>query len=230
MTKKWKVGFLAFLSVLTYPNAAQCDLFGGDVVVLSQLLINAVQQLSQLRSIVGAGQDSLGLLRNINQGINDSLSLIRTISPNTDPGLYSEWQGVGQAQQGIQSIYGTAVPSPVLRVQQDTDRNVAEAISRNNSIYKYTAQIDEIGERVKAYSHSTSPGGAQKLTAETLGVMLNVMNESLRTQATGLKLQAQHLAVQNHKDKEGTRQMMADSENLKTALKNEPVKFSIPRF
>ncbi|MBI2712610.1 MAG: hypothetical protein HYX41_07145, partial [Bdellovibrio sp.] len=78
--------------------------------------------------------------------------------------------------------------------------------------------------------HTASPGGAQKLTAETLGVMLHVMNQSLRAQATGLKLQAQALAIQNHKEKEGSRQLVADSESLSASMKSEPLNFSIPRL
>lgn len=221
---------LLIIVTLGMPTTAHCDLFGGDVAVLVQILANAYQQLSQLQSILGSGKDSLGLLRAINQGLNDSLNLMRTMSPNTNPGIYSNWQNPSQSVGAVQSIYGTPPRSPESQVQQDADQSVAEAVSLNNSIYNYTAQIDDIGEKVKAYSHDASPGGAQKLTAETLGVMLHVLNQSLRAQATGLKLQAQMIAIQNHKDKENTRQMIADSDNLNLAMKSEPVNFSIPRF
>lgn len=216
--------------IMALPTAAKADLFGGDVLVLSQILVSTVQQLAQLRSILSAGQDSLGLLRSVNQGLNDSLFLIKTISPNKNPGLYSDWQRVDQALQGIQMIYGTVSPSPDAQIQNETDRSVAEAVAKNNSVYTYTAQIDEIGEQLKTSSHTASPGGAQKLTAEALGVMLHVMTESLRTQATALKLQAQSLEIQNHKDKELTQHMISSSDSLTSAMKTEPVDFSIPRF
>jgi hypothetical protein len=227
--KKIMVIFLVLMT-LGAPTPARCDIFGGDVAVLVQILANAYQQLSQLQSILGSGKDSLGLLRTINQGMNDSLTLMRTVSPNTNPGLYSNWQNPDQSKRAVQNIYGTPPRSPESQVQQDADQSVAEAVSLNNSIYNYTNEIDAIGEQVKAYSHSASPGGAQKLTAETLGVILHVLNQSLRAQATGLKLQAQEIAIQNHKDKENTRQMIADSDSLNVAMKSEPVNFSIPRF
>jgi len=155
---------------------------------------------------------------------------MRTISPNRDPGTYGSWLRVDQALHALQGIYGVAAPSRDLQVQQDADRSAAEVVALNNSIYQYTAQIDEIGEQVKTDSHLTSPGGAQKLTAQTLGVMLHVMNENLRAQATGLKIQAQTLAIENKKDKDRSRQTLADSEALKSAMKSEPVDFSVPRF
>ena len=90
--------------------------------------------------------------------------------------------------------------------------------------------IDEVGELIKSQSHAVSPGGAVKLTAQSLGVMLNLQNEMLRTQATGLKIQAQTLALQNRKDKEQTRQMVAGADGINSALQSAQPQFKLPRF
>jgi hypothetical protein len=209
---------------------SRADMFGGDVLVLAQILANAVQQLAQLRSMLQNGQDSLGLLRDVNRGINDSLGIIRTLNPNADPGLYKDWQKVTDALTQLETIYGIVVESRDSRVQKDTDQTVAEAISLNNSIYKYAKVIDEIGESIKSESESASPGRATKITAQSLGVMLNLQNEMLRTQATGLKLQAQGLAIQNKKDKDRTRQMVDSADKLNAALAGQSPKFELPRF
>jgi hypothetical protein len=222
---------IGFVSLCFFrPTPAKADLFGGDVAVLVQILANAFQQLQQLQQLLRTGSDNLALIREINQGINDSLNLIRTISPYTDPGLYSAWNQVQTARKAMEPIYGTVVPSKIATMQEHTDENVAEAITVNNAIYSYTKDIDQIGESIKQYSHSVSPGGAQKLTAEGIGIMLNVMNQSLRAQATGLKLQAQGMAVQNQKDKEYVRHLVDSSQKLNTALKAQDTRFSLPRF
>ncbi len=225
-----KVITTALCLQLLFAQPARADLFGGDVAVLAQILANALQQLAQLKQILSTGQDNLDLIRDINRGINDSLNLIRTISPNTDPGLYKDWQKVSDALNKLETIYGITVESNDRKVQKDTDQSVAEAIALNNSIYKYTKDIDQIGELIKSQSHSVSPGGAAKLTAQSLGVMLNLQNEMLRTQATGLKLQAQSMALQNRKDKERTRQMVAGADNLNSALSGVKPQFKLPRF
>lgn len=212
------------------PFEANADLFGGDVVVLSQILIQTIQQLMQLKQIFQEGQDSLQLMRDINRGINDSLNIVRTVYPDLDPGIYRDWDRIDRALNGVQGIYGAVTPSPEATIQKDTDQNVAEAISLNNSIYKYTDSIDQIGEEIKRASHSVSPGGAEKLTAESLGVMLTVMNQSLRTQATGLKLQAQALELQNHKEKESTKRTIENASLLSGSMKAQDVSFQMPRF
>lgn len=227
--KKRKVLFLILL-LFGLPKTARTDFWGADVVVLGQILVNAIEQLAQLRSMLSTGRDTLGLLRGINQGINDSLVLMQTISPNRDPGTYADWLKVSQALSGLETIYGTVAFSKDSRAQRDADQSAAEAVALNNSIYGYTATIDAIGEQIKAGSHLVSPAGAQKLTAQTLGVMLHVLNQNLRAQATSLKLQAQSLAIQNKKDKDTTRQALADSGSLKSAMKSDAADFSVPRF
>lgn len=226
--KKFVAICMSLLLLSTQP--ARADLWGGDVAVLVQILANALQQLAQLKQILDTGKSNLELIREINRGINDSLNMVRTVYPDIDPGIYKDWQSVQDAVNKLETIYGIASPSLNQRVYRDTDQNVAEAVQLNNSIYEYTKQIDEIGEAIKQVSHDVSPGGAQKLTAQTLGVMLHVMNQNLRTQATGLKLQAQSMALQNKKDKDSTREFLSNSETLRVAMKNEKVEFKAPRF
>lgn len=215
---------------LVVSTPAKADMFGGDLIYLAQILANAIKQLTELKNMVETGEDHLNLMREINRGINDSLKLAQTINPNIDPGIYKDWQNVGDALAKLQSIYGIVTSSPDSKVYSDTDQNVAEAVTLNNDIYKYTQNIDELGEAIKDFSHDVSPGGAQKLTAQTLGVMLQVMNHSLRTQATGLKLQAQTMAVQNKKEKDSTKQYLETANTLRVAMKKEKIQFVAPRF
>lgn len=226
--KKLVGAILALQLLLSSPASA--DLFGGDVAVLAQILANAIQQLAQLRNILENGKDTISLIRDINRGINDSLNLIKTISPNSDPGLFKEWEKVSQALSELERLYGIPVQSHDQQVQVDTDKSVAETIAFNNSIYKYTKTIDEIGELIKDQSHAVSPGGAAKLTAQALGVLIHLQNEGLRAQATGLKLQAQGMMIQNRKDKDQTRQMVLTADSLKSALTNQKPQFELPRF
>ncbi len=217
------------LSLLSAPRPAHA-IWGGDIPFLIQILANAVKQLTELRAILGTSRNQLDLIREINRGINDSMNMIRTTFPHVDPTIYREWDRLQVAIQGIEQIYGSVPVSVESRPQQDTDTTVAEAITLNNQIYKYTKDIDDIGEQIKRYSRVVSPGGAQKLTAQSMGVMLTVMNQSLRTQATGLKLQAQALAVENRREKEATRHFQKSMGELSTAMRGMEPTFQVPRF
>lgn len=206
------------------------DLFGGDVAVLTQILTQAVMQLSKLKELMNNASEHIDLIRDLNKGINDSLDLIRTIDPNIDPGIYREWTNVNEALNQLRGIYGVPVTSPEENVQKDLDRGIAEAVTFNNSYYNYTKDLDEIGEQIKTASHSVSPGGASKLTAEALGLVIQVLNQNLRAQATGLKLHAQELAVQNRKEKADTKLFLDASASLKQAMQNQKILFQLPEY
>lgn len=221
---------ICMILLISFSHPAKADMWGGDLVYLAQILANTIKQLVELKSIVETSRNQLDLLREINRGINDSLRLAQTIDPNINPGIYKDWQNVDDALQKLQTIYGIVTNSTESTIYRNTDQQVAEAVNLNNDIYKYAANIDELGEVIKNYSHEVSPGGAQKLTAQTLGVMLQVMNQSLRTQATGLKLQAQTMAFQNKKEKDSTRQYLETANTLRAAMKKEVIQFKAPRF
>lgn len=228
--KQLKKIILVFIISFVSITPARADFWGGDLIYLAQILENALRQLIELRNMVENGKSQLELIRDINRGINDSLRLADTMSPYVEPGIYQDWRSGIDSIRKLQQIYGNVTDNPNAQVQRDSDQNVAEAVTLNNEVYNYTQSIDQLSEVIKEYSHSVSPGGAQKLTAQTLGVMLQVMNQSLRTQATGLKIQAQALAVQNKKEKDSTKEYLATANTLKVAMKNEPVRFKVPRF
>jgi len=219
---------LLILFFITQPCKA--DLFGGDVVVLTQILANALQQLSQLRGIVGAADNQLDLVRQINQGINDSIQILKEVHPNLDPGIYRDWRTVNQALEGLNGLYGQAPRSPEMPIHQNVDRGIAEAISYNNSFYKYSREMDVLAVDIQRHSHAVSPGGAAKLTAQALGAVIQVLNQNLRAQATLLKLTAQDMAVRNRAEKMASGHLIRQGQELRQLMKQEPAKFEVPRF
>ena len=220
----------ATLAICGVPSFAKADMFGGDVIVLTQLLANAVQQLVQLRQLLATGKDSLELVQDINRGINEALRLYETASQFKDPGMYSDLVKAKDALAQLKNIYGNVTDSAEASVQERTDQGIAEAISLNNAIYGYANEIDKVGDEIKRQSAEVSPKGAERLTAQSIGVLLHVMNQSLRTQASTLKLHAQEMAVQNRKDKEFSSQVRMSSIQLQKALGSNNPQFALPRL
>lgn len=228
--RKFAVAAVVSVSLIFTPLKSRADLFGGDVAVLTQILVQTIKQLYELQRIVQAGQDTLYLMRDINRGINDSMKLVDRLGPYIDSGLYKELKSISALIKHLQGSYGVIVDSPDMKPQEDTDRIVSEGLSLNNNLYEYAKELDEVGERIKKYSHEVSPGGAQKLTAQSLGVMVHIMNQQLRASATGLKIQAQTLALENKKEKQNTEAFLGQARLLKKVMKNKEAKFEFPRF
>lgn len=221
---------LSFCIATPTPSPAFWGGNPADTMYLAQLVANALKQLIQLKNMLATAKHNLELVRNINKGIDEALAIFQTLNPDLDPGIYKDWRKVDQAIRNLEKIYGVVTDSPLAAIQTNLDRVAAEAITKNNKIYDYTKKIDQIGENIKAYSKVVSPKGAQKLTAQSMGVMLHVMNESLRAQATGLKLQAQSVADHNRAEKDRTREILKTTNSLKGMMKSYDPQFDLPRF
>ena len=153
---------LLMFAIAVGSKPARADLFGGDVAMLSQILIQAIMQLAKLKELLDSAKENIDLIQDINRGINDSLNLIRKIDPNLDPGIFRDWTTVDEAVRKVSEIYGAAPNSPLARAQTSTDQGVAEAVTFNNDSYKFAESYDSVADDIKDESHRVSPGGAQK--------------------------------------------------------------------
>ena len=79
---------LLFLIAMTFCKPVKADIFGADIPVLVQILTNSVQQLVQLKRLLSTGNDTLGIIRDINQGIKEGLAMIHILNPKFNPGIY----------------------------------------------------------------------------------------------------------------------------------------------
>lgn len=215
---------------LFQPKPAKADMFGGDIIVLSQILIQNISQLYQLQEIVSKAQENIALMREIHSGLSNVANFTRKTESSPGKGLYGDLSSVQQALSHVQRIYGQVPDSPNSAAQRSTDQGVSEAIQINNHLFSYADELDELGETIERRSSDASPKGAAKLTVQGIGGMLRAMNQSIRAQAVGVKLEAQDLAMKNQKDKAETREFMKTASSLSTAFKSHQSQFATPRF
>ncbi len=229
---KKRIIIFSFLSVVLIlpPKKSHADLFGGDVVVLTQILAQAIQTVIHLKSILENGQDTLNLLRDVNAGIRSGLDLIRIINPNFDPGAYGHLNNVESVLNAIEQVYG-AIPKganqELIRLQ---DQSVAEVISMNRNLYDYADQVDRERERILFHAQMVSPQGAGKLQNQALGVLIGVTTQMLRTQSQMLKIMAQNMAYENRKEKLSTQNFQENYRGLSENFGKLPKDVKLPKL
>ena len=212
--KKVLVALLAGALWLNGSQIAVADMFGGDIAVLVQILSNSIQQLAQLQQILGTGKDSLRLMEDINRGLKDAMTLRQIVSRPLSSGTLSDIENVQSAMERVEQLYGFIPRGPEAVMQKNTDQTVAEAFTMQSEAFRYADQIDPEAERIKDYAKFVNPQGAGRLTAQSLGVLINVMSQVLRTNAAMLKLQGEQLALQNRSQKLSSEQFRLQYEEL----------------
>lgn len=219
--KKSLVAAILAVSLLL-PRPVKADLWGGDLVFLAQILANSIQQLVQLKQILGTGMDTIGLMRDINRGIRDGLSIIQIINPRFNPGLYGNMETADRVLAVITDLYGQIPQTSEYRLQEAQDRSVSESIAMNGTLFRYADQVDEESRRIINHSQSVSPQGAAKLTAQAIAILIGVTTQTLRTNSMMLKMMGENMALNNRKEKLQSAQFKGQYEGLSTALGKLP--------
>ncbi len=222
--KKFRSLILAAILCCTcmYPRQAKADLFGGDVAVLAQILVQAIQQLHQLKQIFQNGSDSLELIREINRGIKQGLSIIRIINPKFNPGIYGSLDTAESVQRAIEDLYGSIPETSEFRLQEAQDKAVAESIAMNGSLFTYADDVDSEAKRIISHAQEVNPQGAAKLTAESLAILIGVTTQVLRTNSMMLKMMGQNMALTNRKEKLQSSQFKVQYEGISQAFEELP--------
>lgn len=227
--RKWIV--VGMMSVcLVIPKPAKADMFGGDVVILTQILANAIQQLVQLRQILSTGSDTLTLMRDINRGIRDGLAVLQMINPKFNPGIYGNLETADRVLSIINDLYGRIPATAEARLQQAQDQSASESIAMNGPMFRFADEADEESRRIFAHSQNVSPQGAAKLTAQSLAVLIGVTTQVLRSNSMILKAMGENMALQNRKEKLQSLQFKTQYESISGALGSLPRETKLNTF
>lgn len=226
--KKYFILVLVTISLMLPSNPARADFWGGDVVVLVQILAQAIEQVTRLQSIIQNGKDTLNLARDINAGVRSGLDLIRIINPRFNPGLYGDLKDPQNVLRAIRDIYGQTSKTADKELLDSHDQSVAEVISMNRNLYDYADQVDQERERILIHSEVVSPQGAAKLQSQSLAVLIGVLTQLLRTQSQMLKIMGQNMALENRKEKMASNQFIENYEGLSKGFKSLPKDSKLP--
>jgi len=222
----------AILSITLFfsSRSAKADLFGGDVLVLTQILAQAIQTVITLKSVLETGKDSLDLMRDINAGVRSGLDLIRIINPKFNPGVYGDLRNADAVLRALQAVYGPVPQGMDQDLMKSQDQSVAEVISMNRNLYDYADQVDREKDRILFHAQVVSPQGAGKLQNQALGVLIGVMTQLLRTQSQMLKIMGQNMAYDNRKEKMATQNFQENYQSLSHGFGSLPRETKLPRI
>jgi len=224
-----KYAFIACFSfTLLLPKPASADFWGGDVVVLTQILANALQQLAQLQQLLSTGSDTLNLMRDINSGVRTGLTTIQMLNPKFNPGLYGNLSTANQVMDIITNLYGSIPATTESQLQAAQDQSASESIAMNGTLYQVADQADETSREIIAQSQVVSPQGAAKLTAQSIAVLIGVTTQVLRTNSMMLKMMGENMALTNRNEKLQSQQFKTEYEGVSGAIQGLPATDKLP--
>jgi hypothetical protein len=175
------------LTVITPRQFAQADFWGADIPILAQILAKSIQQIMQLKTIIGNGRDTISILQDMNSGVKEVLRLANTAHIPLPKQVYDQANNLDQATRKAQEIYGIISDNAPVMSRAHYQSGV-EGLYLSEDALEYSSALDKTGERVKESAVLANQAAATRLTAETLGVILEAIDHSSRIQAKNLEI------------------------------------------
>lgn len=184
---------LLALPILSIPNIAKADLWGGDLPLLAEIVFNTLHTMMEL-------QKQSQLLNDEMAGINDRINRIRTIADVVQPSQWDKWKDPQEALRRLKLIYQT-MPKEYRTEKSDAIED--ELSKAMNLIAKVSGETNTTfysGKELERRGADASPGVASKLTASGVGTMIAMQSQEQVIQSHVVSLLAQMLAQGNEKE------------------------------
>ena len=214
----YSMSIIILISICGVARPIYADLFGGDVAVLTNILLQNIKQLYELQRILSTQKNTYDLLRDVNRGIKEALKVLEAINPS----LYPEISKARVILDEIEKIYGK-IPSnlPNTDMLKKNDETIISSFWMNESLNQYAQKLDEAGKAAQeeASRPYVSSLQAQKMTARTLGALLQALAQMQKNEAQLIILQAQNLGLKNRQEKLASEEFLEHSNEISNALR-----------
>jgi hypothetical protein len=161
--------------------------FGEDIPFLIQIITQTIQEIQELTSIVNAAQNTASVLQEINQGVKEVLRMADTAHVPLPPQVYEQARQISQAAQLAQELYGATSGSSPKYTQYGYQSGV-EGLFISQDAFDYSTFLDQQGQKIKSSAVDANEAAATKLTAESMGVLIQGVDQTNRLQAKSLEI------------------------------------------
>jgi hypothetical protein len=210
---------IIFGSVALLPmREVNADFFGGDLPLLAELIVKAVQQIAELNQIISTGRQTVGVLEDMNRGVKEVLRLADTAHIKLPPQVYEQANSIAQASALARNVYGDP-PNHSPISTQNHFQSGTEALFLSQDAVDYSNFLDQTAENVKSSAVVANQASATRLSAETLGVVVEAVSHSNRLQAKSLEISATDRLESSQKDAAHYDSFIETSNSLETGFR-----------
>jgi hypothetical protein len=177
----------AFIFLFPLVRIAKADLFGADVVVLSQILVEDIIQVKTMYQMLTEAQNTSNVLEDMNRGVKDVIRLADSAHIQLPPQVYGSASQLSAASQLTKNLYGQMGNQSPNYTRSNYQSGV-EGLYLSQDAFTYSNTLDDQGTKIKQASIVANQATATKLTAESVGTLIHAVDQSNRLEAKNLEL------------------------------------------
>lgn len=206
-----KVLVLGAALTLGAPRQARADLWGADLPLLMEIVINTLQTYYQL-------YQQTQLMREELRGIHDKIHRFEAIKDIIRPDDLESWKDPKEAIRRLERIYYTLPPEFKTEKSDQAVRQISQAMSVAGLLTRDAKPAFDSGKQIEKKALDSSPGVANKLTASGIGTLVTLQSQSQVAQAQIIALLSQIIAENGSKDAARLNSQSREFKTLGTGL------------
>lgn len=188
-----KAIIVCLMPIIAFSPSARADLWGGDLPLLAQIIVNTLMTLQELERQTTQWKDEM-------EGIKDRINRIRTIADVVQPSAWEQWKDPREAVRRLKIIYHT-LPKEYRSDKADAiEDELSKAMNMIARLSPETRTTFASGKELERKGADASPGVAQKLTASGVGTLISMEAQTQVIQSHITSLLAQMVADANEKE------------------------------
>jgi hypothetical protein len=193
---------LIFVSLL-HTSISRADFWGADLPLLTQILSQAIEEVTLLQQTLSVAQGNADILKDANRDIQNALTEIYAMQD-----LIRDTTSIGKIKDPnellirLKGIYGRLPKIGNIEGYTFTDHVVGNGLGVDNDTYEHAHKIDDAAIRIQGQAKNASPGKAEQLTAQAQAISLHSLAQIERSTATSVRIGATSLAIQNQREKD----------------------------
>ncbi len=211
--------FIIPVVLLASSDRARADIWGGDIPLLAQIVVNTLQTLHQLQTQTSLMEDGM-------DGIKDRINRISTIAEVVQPGQWNQWKDPNEALKRLKLIYETLPKEYRSDKSDQIESEISNAMNLVSRLAPGANTSFLSGKELERRGADASPGVAQKLTASGIGSLVSINAQALVIQSHITSLLAQMLADANEKESRGVIAKGQGFTGISASLRSDNGKFS----
>ena len=201
----------------------------AQIPYLIEIINENLRRYEQLKRMMALSERNQDYLRLLNSGLENSIGLLNSL-PVRDENILEDLHTFSRSYKSVSHIYGKVPKSRESLPQLLHDQTVAESIKMANDFKRYSKEQEKNSTLMTLQGRRASPKGAQRMQVEISAQILKSLSQLIRLNTQILKLQLEHLGLENKRDKDSIAGYQKWNRQLILGFKNLQIPTNLSRY
>ena len=169
-------------------------------------------------------------IKKINDGLDAIKALGSVVGLSGNKEIIAEWEKVNSLAKMLEALHVDISKVRNKKGIEAVDEGLKRSLKIQKRIFEFQQKLSTASQSVEEQVSKVSPKGAARLTAQSMGMMLEAQGKILASQRVQIDLMMQQQMLENYERKIRAQHITQNIDELSKLLSTSKVEFKFPRW